>query len=102
MSLKATSPVINSEDIKNTELEQQQQQEPYPQLQENVFTDLNLLISDDDLPSNDNEEIEHDSCLENVKFYLSFEMEIAYFVVIKRNRQLNSVMVHCKIMTTSK
>ena len=61
----------DEEDINNNNLlidqKQDQNELSYPQLQQNVFTDLNVLISDDDLPTNEfDDEIEHDSCLENV------------------------------------
>ena len=54
----------NKEEDVQQQQQQEKEQEPYPQLQQNVFTDLNLLISDDEIPTSEMDD--HDSCLENV------------------------------------
>ncbi len=94
----------DDEDINNNNLlngqKEDQNEISYPQIQQNVFTDLNLLISDDELPINEfDDEGEHDSCLDNVIIYshsLKYVSKIIY--VLLRNRRLNLVKVQIIII----
>jgi hypothetical protein len=106
MSVKGNIQIFNNQSGLNKEPENNNKNNENVQLQQqNLFTDLNLLISDDEMQSNDDEidEEQHDSCLENVnkiKFSPLFFWLLKFtFFFFLRSLQLNTAMGHYIINT---